>query len=64
MQLKMVLLFLSLKMKVFLLKNLGPNRLMQKKRAKFDCIVKNIITFALNSDEFFRVSQCGYAKEM
>jgi len=36
----------------------------ENKRAKFDWIAKNIITFALNSDEFFRVSQCGYAKEM
>ena len=32
-------------------------------RAKFDCIGKNIITSALNSDDFFRVSQCGFAKE-
>jgi len=29
----------------------------ENKRAKFDCIAKNIITSALNSDEFFRVSQ-------
>jgi len=36
----------------------------ENKRAKFDCIAKNIITFALNSDEFFNVSQCGFAKEM
>jgi len=36
----------------------------ENKRAKFDCIAKNIITSALNSDEFFRVSQCGFAKEM
>ncbi|XP_068498417.1 uncharacterized protein [Phaseolus vulgaris] len=36
----------------------------ENKRAKFDCIAKNIITFSLNSDDFFRVSQCGSAKEM
>ena len=36
----------------------------QSKKAKFDCIAKNIITSALNSDEFFRVSQCKSAKEM
>jgi len=30
----------------------------KNKKAKFDCIAKNIITSALNSDEFFRVSQC------
>jgi len=36
----------------------------ESKKAKFDCIVKNIITFALNSDEFFRVSQCKSTKEM
>ena len=34
------------------------------KKAKFDWISKNIITFALSSDEFFRVSQCKSAKEM
>jgi len=36
----------------------------ENKRAMFDCIAKNIITSALNSDDFFRVSQCGSAKEM
>ncbi|XP_068476823.1 uncharacterized protein [Phaseolus vulgaris] len=34
------------------------------KKAKFDWIAKNIITSALSSDEFFRVSQCKYAKKM
>jgi len=29
-----------------------------------DCIAKNIIASTLNSDEFFRVSQCGFAKEI
>jgi len=36
----------------------------KNKKAKFDCIAKNIITFALNSDDFFRISQCASAKEM
>ena len=35
----------------------------EKKKAKFDCIANNIITFTLNSDEFFRISQCSTAKE-
>jgi len=30
----------------------------KSKKAQYDCIAKNIITFALSSDEFFRVSQC------
>jgi len=37
---------------------------MESKRAQFDCIAKNIISSPLNSDEFFRVSQCALAKEM
>jgi len=36
----------------------------ENKKAKFDCIAKNIITSALNSDDFFRISQCSSAKEM
>ena len=36
----------------------------ESKKAKFDCIAKNIITSALNSYEFFRVSQYKSAKEM
>jgi len=36
----------------------------ENKRARFDCIAKNIITSALNSDEFFKISQCSSAKEM
>ena len=36
----------------------------ENKKAKFDCIAKNIITSSLNSDEFFRISQCASAKEM
>jgi len=36
----------------------------ERKKAQYDCIAKNIITSALSSDEFFRVSQCESAKEM
>ena len=47
------------------MKNLGLNGLRVKgKKAQYDCIAKNIITSALNSDEFFKVSQCGLAKEV
>ena len=36
----------------------------EKKKAQYDSLAKNIITSALNMDEFFRVSQCNSAKEM
>jgi len=36
----------------------------ENKKVKFVCIAKNIITSALNFDEFFRISQCASAKEM
>jgi len=36
----------------------------KNKRVQYDCVAKNIITSALNVDEFFRVSQCSSAKEM
>jgi len=36
----------------------------ESKKAQFDCMEKNIITSALNLDEFSRVSQCCLAKEM
>ena len=36
----------------------------ENKRVQYDCVAKNIITSALNMDEFFRVSQCSSAKEM
>jgi len=36
----------------------------ENKKAKFDCIAKNILTSALNSDEFVWISQCASAKEM
>ena len=65
MQLKMVFLSQSLKKMDLPLKSLDLNGLIfESKKAKFDCIAKNIITSALNSDEFFRVSQCKSAKEM
>jgi len=37
---------------------------LQNKKMQYDCVAKNIITSALNLDEFFRVSQCSSAKEM
>ena len=36
----------------------------ENKKAKFDCIAKNIITSALNLVEFFRISQRSSAKKM
>jgi len=36
----------------------------ESRKAQFDCTTKNIITSALNLDEFSRVSQCSSAKEM
>jgi len=36
----------------------------ESEKAKFDCIAKNIITFALDSKEFFRISECESAKEI
>jgi len=36
----------------------------ENKRVQYDCVTKNIITFVLNLDKFFRVSQCNSAKEM
>ena len=36
----------------------------ESERAQYDCITRNIITSSLNSNEFFRVSQCASAKEM
>jgi len=49
---------------VFIEKPLSQLTEVENKRAKFDCIAKSIITSALNSNEFFRVSQCASAKEM
>jgi len=37
---------------------------LENKKMQYDCVAKNIITFALNLDEFFRVSQCSSTKEM
>jgi len=36
----------------------------ESKKAQYDCIAKNIITSALSFDEFFRISQCEFEKEM
>jgi len=36
----------------------------ERKKAQYDSLAKNTITSALNTDEFFRVSQCNSAKEM
>ena len=36
----------------------------ENKRVQCDCVAKNIITSALNMDDFFRVSQCSSAREM
>ena len=36
----------------------------ENKRIQYDCVAKNIITSALNLDEFFRISKCSSAKEM
>jgi len=37
---------------------------LEKKKMQYDCVAKNIITSALNLDEFFIVSQCSSAREM
>ena len=36
----------------------------ESEKAKFDCITKNIITSAVNFNEFFRILHCESAKEM
>jgi len=36
----------------------------ERKKVQYDSLAKNIITSALNMNEFFRVSQCKSAKEM
>jgi len=36
----------------------------ETKKAQYNCIAKNIISYALNSNEFFGVSKCAFAKEM
>jgi len=36
----------------------------ENKRVEYDCIAKNIITSALNLDEFFKISRCSTTKEM
>jgi len=36
----------------------------ERRRAQYDCTVKNILTSSLNIDELFRISQCKSAKDM
>jgi len=48
-----------------MLRKHGLNGLKLKiKKDQYDYVAKNIITFALNMDEFFRVSPCNFVKEM
>jgi len=37
---------------------------LENKKMQYDCVAKNIITSALNLDEFFRVSQCSSTKKL
>jgi len=56
MPLKMVLLFQKQKYDVSIEKPWSQwTKSKRKKKTQFDCITKNIITSALNSDEFFKV---------
>jgi len=36
----------------------------ENKKMQYDCAAKNIITYALSLDEFFRILQCNSTKEM
>ena len=36
----------------------------ERKKAQYDFVAKNIITSSLTMDEFFRISQCSSAKKM
>ncbi|XP_068464078.1 uncharacterized protein [Phaseolus vulgaris] len=49
---------------VFIEKSWSQWTKLENKKAQYDCIAKNIINSALNSDEFFRISQCAFVKEM
>jgi len=49
---------------VFTVKHCSEWTESDSKKAKFEWMAKNIITFALSCYEFFRVSQCESAKEM
>jgi len=65
MQLKIFILFLCLENdKVISEKPWSQWTAHESKHAQYDCIANNIITSTLNSDEFFRVSQCASAKEV
>jgi len=52
------------KSNVFIKKHWSDWSESETKKAQYDCIAKNIISFTLNSNEFFRVSKCAFAKEM
>ena len=56
-QLKMALSFQSLKRMDLLLKNFGPNGPMKNVRWRLDCIAQDIIASALDSNEFFGISE-------
>jgi len=61
----MVLTFQSLKRIVLTLQNLGLNgSMMNVKWPSLIVLLKNIIAYALDTNEFFRVSKCKTAKEM
>ena len=65
MQLKMALSFQRLKRIDLLLKKPWSQWTNEEsEKAKFDCCAKNIITFALDSKEFFRIAKCESTKEM
>jgi len=65
MQLKMVISFLKLKKDgSFTRKSWSQWTNEESEKAKFYCIAKNIITSAVNSNEFFKISHCESAKEM
>jgi len=65
MQLKMALSFQRLKRMDLLLKKPWSQWTNEEsEKAKFDCSAKNIITSALDSKEFFRISKCESTKEM
>jgi len=49
---------------IFVAKPFDELTVVENKHVQYDCIAKNIITSALNLDEFFRVSQYNSAKEM
>jgi len=64
-QSKMALQFQSLKRIYLLLKEPWSQWTNEEcKMAKLDCTAQNIIAYALDSNEFFRILECKSAKEM